>query len=87
MKKPFNHRLDETLINNMKKVAKKENRTVTNLIETVMGKYCKHSLGLKQQHKIVVESIGDPAGISKFEEMIKLNKEEYSQLKTKKRTT
>lgn len=47
MKKPSNHRLDETLINNMKKVAKKENRTVTNLIETVMGEYCKQKLKTK----------------------------------------
>jgi len=40
MKKPKNYRLDDDLIEKMAKIAHLENRTVTNLIETVMGDYC-----------------------------------------------
>lgn len=39
-KKPISIRIDETLLNDMQEVSKIENRSVTNLIETVMRDYC-----------------------------------------------
>lgn len=39
-KKPISIRIDETLLSNLQKVSEMENRSVTNLIETVMRDYC-----------------------------------------------
>ncbi len=39
-KKAISIRIDETLLENLQKVSAVENRSVTNLIETVMSKYC-----------------------------------------------
>lgn len=43
-KKPISVRIDETLLEDMQKVSDMENRSVTNLIETVMKDYCKSKL-------------------------------------------
>jgi len=43
-KKPISIRIDETLLEDMQKVSELENRSVTNLIETVMKDYCKGKL-------------------------------------------
>lgn len=39
MKKQYNFRLEEKLINDLQALATKENRSLTNLIETVMMQY------------------------------------------------
>ena len=44
MKIAKNYRIDEQLIKDMIEVAKQENRSETNLIETVMKKYCEEKL-------------------------------------------
>lgn len=44
MKKAISIRIDETLLEDMQTVSAKENRSVTNLIETVMREYCKDKL-------------------------------------------
>lgn len=44
MKIAKNYRIDEQLIKDMIEVAKLENRSETNLIETVMKKYCEEQL-------------------------------------------
>jgi hypothetical protein len=39
-KKPISIRINETILENLQKVSALENRSVTNLIETVMRDYC-----------------------------------------------
>lgn len=43
-KKPISVRIDETLLEDMQMVSELENRSLTNLIETVMKDYCKNKL-------------------------------------------
>lgn len=50
-KKPISVRIDETLLEDMQKVSEKENRSLTNLIETVMRDYCKVHLPPKKKGK------------------------------------
>ena len=44
MKIAKNYRLDEKLIADIKKLSKLQNRSATNLIETVMKEYCEKNL-------------------------------------------
>lgn len=44
MKTSKTYRIDDQLISDMETVAQKENRSVTNLIETVMKDYCANRL-------------------------------------------
>lgn len=51
MKKAISIRIDETLLEDMQTVSTKENRSVTNLIETVMREYCNGKLPPKKKGK------------------------------------
>jgi len=43
-KKPISLRVDETLLEDMQTVSEMETRSLTNLIESVMKKYCEEKL-------------------------------------------
>lgn len=49
MKTSKTYRIDDQLISDMETVADKENRSVTNLIETVMKDYCANRLPPERQ--------------------------------------
>jgi len=44
MKKPINIRIDQKLLEKIKAQAAREKRTVTNLVEYVMERYCDRKL-------------------------------------------
>lgn len=48
MKKQYNFRFDEAAVNEWQKVAELENRSLTNLIETVMKQYASSKLPTKE---------------------------------------
>lgn len=50
MKVAKNYRIDKQLVSDMETVSKAQNRSATNLIETVMKEYCaKHIAATKRQ--------------------------------------
>lgn len=51
MKKPYNHRFEEADVDNWKLQADKENRSLTNFIETVVNNYVLNVRGEKIKKK------------------------------------
>ena len=49
-KKPTTWKLDTTLLDDLAKVAKLENRSVTNCAETILKNYCKNKLITVKHH-------------------------------------
>jgi len=63
MKIAKNYRLDEQLTRDMEIVADQQNRSVTNLIETVMKDYC--TTMIKYGKKSIAATSGKEGGVKK----------------------